>query len=88
MLEQFKVLASQYGIELLLPVLTLENDEIEINELLKAGFSAKSWESKCLLGKAAQEKTSKDIDEILSYYNTYIKPVSKQKIYEIKFHKN
>lgn len=88
MLDRFKELATQYGIELLFPVLTLENDKVEIEELLQAGFSAKSWESKCLLGKEAKSKTSKDNKEILAYYDTYIKPTAKQKIYQIQFRQN
>lgn len=89
MLKKFEELANQFGIKLLFPVLTLDDDKTEIEELLNAGFSAKSWESKCLLGREAKDKTSKDNDEILTYYNTHIKPVSKQKIYQIKlFHQN
>lgn len=36
MLDQFQKLSAEYGIKLLLPVLTLENDEMEIEEILSA----------------------------------------------------
>lgn len=88
MLQRFEELADKYGIKLLFPVLTLEDDQKEIEELLSAGLSAKSWESKCLLGKKAQEKTSKDEMEILAYYDTHIKPTAKQKIYQITIKEN
>lgn len=73
-INRLKDLAKLYGIELLFPVLTLEDDNLEKKELIENGFSSKSWESKCLLGRAAMEKTDKDKDEILEYYDKEIKP--------------
>lgn len=70
MIERLKNLASNFEIELLFPVLTLENDELEKQELIANGFSSKSWESKCLIGRAAMNKGEKEEKEILAYYDT------------------
>lgn len=74
MIQRFKKLASMYGIEILYPVLDLEDGKEEIKELLKYGLSSKSWESKCLLGREAKEKTKEDENIILDYYESHIKP--------------
>lgn len=74
MIDKFKELASSYGIELLYPVLTLEDDEEEINELLENGFSSKGWESKCILGRKAKDKNLEDEQTILNYFDGVIKP--------------
>lgn len=70
MIERLKNLASNFGIELLFPVLTLESNELEKQELIANGFSSKSWESKCLIGRAAMNKGEKEEKEILAYYDT------------------
>lgn len=70
MIERLKNLANNFGIELLFPVLTLESNELEKQELIANGFSSKSWESKCLIGKAAMNKGEKEEKEILAYYDT------------------
>lgn len=80
MSEKLKELAHRYGIELLFPVLHLEDDETEKNELLAAGFSAKGWESKCLLGRQAMDKSRQDEQDILKYYDENLKPKILQKI--------
>ncbi len=74
MIDKFKELASFYGIELLYPVLNLEDDEEEIKELLENGFSSKGWESKCLLGRKAKDKNLEDEQTILNYFDDVIKP--------------
>lgn len=74
MIQKFQELAASFGLEVLYPVLFLENDQAEINELLHHGFSSKTWESKCLIGKTAQEKTEQDNQQILNYYETVIRP--------------
>ena len=74
MIKRFKELASQYGIEVLYPVFDLIDDKEEIGELLKYGLSSKTWESKCLLGREAKEKTNEDEELILNYYESHIKP--------------
>ena len=78
MIERLKELAKKYGIELLFPVLELVDDEEEKQELIKNGFSSKGWESKCLLGRPAMDKTLEDEETILKYYeNTEISILKK-----------
>ena len=78
MLEQIPIieklieLAKENGIELLLPVLYLDDDKQEIQELISNGFSSKTWESKCLIGKPAKDKTNEDETTIISYYEEHI----------------
>lgn len=74
MIDRLKDFASCYGIELLYPVLYLEDDKEEIIELLENGFSSKGWESKCLLGRRAKDKSVEDEQIILNYYDNVIKP--------------
>ncbi len=73
MIERIKELASEFGIQMLFPVLELEPGQ-EKKELIKAGFSSKSWESKCLLGRTAMEKSAEDEEQILEYYDNILKP--------------
>ncbi len=74
MINRLKELAATYGIKLLFPVLYLEDDEELKEELISNGYSAKTWESKCLIGKAAKEKTEHDKKVILDYYDKELKP--------------
>ena len=67
-------IAERLGIKLLFPVLHLDDDKKLINELLKRGFSSKTWESKCLLGEPAVERSEKDEQIIEGYYNNHIRP--------------
>lgn len=67
-------LAEKYGIRIVFPVLYLDDDKELINELLENGLSSKTWESKCLLGEQAVDKTKKDEDAIMDYYNKQIHP--------------
>ncbi len=55
--------------EELYPVLTLESDYQEKQELIAHSFSSKSWESKCLLGRSAMNKGEKEEEEILACYD-------------------
>lgn len=80
MLQLFQELANQIGIKLLFPVIDLEDDIKEQQELIKNGFSSKSWESKCLLGRTAKEKNKEDKKRIINYYQENIKPKMLQKI--------
>ncbi len=80
MIEKLKELASKYGIELLFPVLELVDDEEEKQELIDNGFSSKGWESKCLLGRPAMDKSKEDENLILSYYDTILKPYAEIEI--------
>lgn len=80
MINRLKELASEYGIEILYPVLNLDDDYKEKQELIEYGFSSKSWESKCLLGKRPKEKTIEDEQMILGYYEDAIKPKMVKKL--------
>lgn len=73
-IPRFKELADNFGITLLYPVLHLEDDKEEIKELLANGHSSKTWESKCLLGESAMDKTKEDEDVIMHYYDEHIRP--------------
>lgn len=78
MINRLKKLAENYGIELLFPVLNLVDDEEEKQELIENGFSSKGWESKCLLGRPAMDKTANDENSILTYYDTLLKKYTKK----------
>lgn len=80
MLNYFKELANNYGIKILYPVLNIEDDELEKKELLENGFSTKSWEGKCLIGRPPKDKNSLDEKIIIDYYNEIIKPKMLSKI--------
>lgn len=71
--NRLKELAASQGIKLLLPVLYVDNDQQEIEELIANGHSSKTWESKCLIGKPAKDKTKEDKETIIDYYDTTIK---------------
>lgn len=74
MINRLKDLASIYGIKLIFPVLYLSDNQKEIEELINNGHSSKTWESKCLIGSPAKEKTREDERIILEYFETKIKP--------------
>lgn len=80
MIKEYRSLCQSRGLTLLCPVLTLDDDKVLIDELLAAGFSAKSWESKCLLGRRAREKSEVEQSEIVKYYKEHIEPIAKQKV--------
>lgn len=73
-IERLKKLASDNDLELLLPVLNLEDDQKEIEELLANGYSSKTWESKCLIGQPAKDKTPEDENVIIEYYEKELIP--------------
>lgn len=72
--NRLKELAESQGIKLLLPVLYVNDDQQEIEELLANGYSSKTWESKCLIGKPAKDKTDEDKTTIIDYYESVLKP--------------
>lgn len=74
MLSEYQNIAQKFGIELLFPVLEVENDQEVIQELLDNSFSSKTWESKCILGRKAKAKTKKDKKLILKYFQQNISP--------------
>lgn len=79
-LEHLKRLAASYGIELLFPVLHLTDDQEEIHEIIDNGYSSKTWESKCLIGRSAVPKTEEDKEAIISYYSNKLEPTMKKMI--------
>ncbi len=78
--NRLKELAESQGIKLLLPVLYVNDDQQEIGELLDNGYSSKTWESKCLIGKPAKDKTDEDKIAIIDYYDSVLKPNILKKI--------
>lgn len=78
--NRLKELAESQGIKLLLPVLYVNDDQQEIEELLTNGYSSKTWESKCLIGKPAKDKTDEDKIAIIDYYDSVLKPNILKKI--------
>lgn len=78
--NRLKELAESQGIKLLLPVLYVNDDQQEIEELLANGYSSKTWESKCLIGKPAKDKTDEDKTAIIDYYDSVLKPNVLKKI--------
>lgn len=73
-INRLESLAAKYGIKLLFPVLELTSDEEEIQELLRNGYSSKTWESKCLIGRPTRDKTKEEEQSIISYYDTNLEP--------------
>ena len=86
MLEQLpittrlKELTSSYGIKLLFPVLYVDDDQKEIDELIANGYSSKTWESKCLIGKPAKDKSDEDERIIVDYYDSVLQPTIQKKL--------
>lgn len=80
-IERLTKLAHDNGLELLLPVLYLEDDQLEIEELLSSGHSSKTWESKCLIGKPPKDKNKQDESTIIDYYEEHIIPKVLKKLY-------
>lgn len=79
-INRLKELSASFGIKLLLPVLYLEDDKLEIAELIQQGYSSKTWESKCLIGRKAKDKTDSDERAIIEYYESTLQPLLKKKI--------
>ncbi len=78
--NRLKELAESEGIKLLLPVLYVDDDQKEIEELLANGHSSKTWESKCLIGKPAKDKTAEDEITIVDYYDTVLQPAVQKRL--------
>ena len=79
-IERLTKLAQDNGLELLLPVLHLEDDQLEIEELISNGYSSKTWESKCLIGKPPKDKNHQDENTIIDYYEEKLIPQILKKI--------
>lgn len=79
-ITRLKDLASSHGIKLLLPVLYVDDDQEEIDELLANNHSSKTWESKCLIGKPPKDKTSEDEKIIVDYYDSVLEPAVQKRL--------
>ena len=79
-ITRLKDLASSQGIKLLLPVLYVDDDQEEIDELLANNHSSKTWESKCLIGKPPKDKTSEDERIIVDYYDSVLEPAVQKRL--------
>ena len=79
-ITRLKDLASSQGIKLLLPVLYVDDDQEEIDELLANNHSSKTWESKCLIGKPPKDKTSDDERIIVDYYDSILEPAVQKRL--------
>lgn len=84
-ITRIKDLASQHGIKLLCPVLYVDDDQKLIEELLENGHSSKTWESKCLIGRPAKDKSEEDEQLIIDYYDTVLEPSIQKRL---KYKKN
>lgn len=83
-ITRLKELAAAEKIKLLFPVLYVDDDQKEIEELLANGHSSKTWESKCLIGKPAKDKTEEDERVIIDYYDSVLQPAVQKKLTELK----
>ena len=79
-ISRLKDLAASHGITLLFPVLHVNDDQQEIEELLSNGYSSKTWESKCLIGTPAKDKTIEDERVITDYYDSTLEPAMQKKL--------
>lgn len=69
LINEFKNLCNKYEIELLTPVIDLEDDYQKENELLDNGFLPIANEGKCLLGyQMDRELTKEEIEDIKKFY--------------------
>lgn len=73
-LNRLQTITNSYGIELIFPVLDLQDDQEEINEIIANGYSSKTWESKCLVGRPTRDKTAEEEETIIEYYEKKLKP--------------
>lgn len=79
-ITRLKELATTHKIKLLFPVLYVDDDQKEIEELLENGYSSKTWESKCLIGEPAKDKTPEDEKVIVDYYDEVLEPIVQKKL--------
>lgn len=71
LLNEFKNFCNKYNIELLTPVLEVEDDYEKENEILFYGVYPFAYESKCLLGYPMSRKlTQEELDDIKELYKS------------------
>lgn len=75
MIDAYKSLLKEFGIELLLPVYDLEDDFAKENEIWRFGIVPAAGENKCLLGMPLKESLSlEQVDAVVNIFNKHIKP--------------
>lgn len=75
MIQGYKELLNEFGIELLLPVYELEDDWIRENELMMYGILPSASEDKCILGMPLNELIPEhQTDAIYNLFEEKIKP--------------
>ena len=75
MIERYKSLLNQHGINLLLPVYNLISDWDRENELMWRGFIPQTIEDQCMLGVPLNNSVSKEvINGIHTFYDKVILP--------------
>ena len=71
LLNEFKNLCNKYNIELLTPVLEVENDYEKENEIFMWDINLCAYEAKCLLGYPMNRKlTIEEINDIKNLYTS------------------
>ena len=80
MIQRYKALLEQYGIELLLPVHDLNSDWDRKNELMWRGFIPKTFEAQCLLGFPLDGPINQNIIEgVHKFYDEAVLPRLKER---------
>ena len=81
MLKKYQDLLNEYGIQLLTPVLELENDYEREIELLMRSISPSTLEPQCYLGVPMKEKlTEREEQEVVNVYSNELEALSKKLI--------
>ena len=71
LLNEFNFFCNKYGIELLTPVLEVEDDYKKENELLQYGIYPIAYEGKCLLGYPMSKKlTKEELNDVKKLYKS------------------
>ncbi len=88
MKERYETLCRKYGIELMLPVYDLQSDVERKNELGQFGFTPKSYEPQCWVGRPLiSSLTQEQRESLAKYYDNEIEPLTHdiiKKLQEIK----
>lgn len=88
MRDRYVKLCEQYGIELLTPVYDLASDTQRKIELSQWGFSPKSYEPQCWIGRPLlDDLTPQQVDSLEKYYDNEIAPKTDSIISQLKVSK-
>ena len=93
LLNEFKVFCNKYDIELLTPVLEVEDDYEKENELLLYGIYPIAHEGKCLLGYPMSKKlTKEELNDVKELYKSIVylqeKDINEKKVVLTKLPKD